>query len=196
MVTCRLAFALTALLFVRSPAVAARPNVPTSYAILPIEAVNVGDQVASSFARAITEQLAKRRTVRLLTASATEPCTADDGACLMRLGHALAADRLVRLHAGGLGDTVLLRVEVFETRQGARQGAWQELLKRPTVAQLQAAARRICQSIAPLTVERRRAWYQRWWVWATVGAVVSAGVVSAIVFTRPGDTPDFTVQPR
>jgi hypothetical protein len=36
------------------------------------------------------------------------------------------------------------------------------------------------------------AWYKRWWVWALVGGVVTtAGVVTAVVLTKPWDSSDY-----
>jgi hypothetical protein len=37
--------------------------------------------------------------------------------------------------------------------------------------------------------EQPERWYQKWWVWSLVGAVVIGVTTTAIVLSAPGETP-------
>jgi len=166
-------------------------------ALLPLEAINL------TAAEGTRYQALLVRAVRALPEVALEerqvPVAANCAAeltCLRDVGALLGVEKLLALRVGRLGETTVVRLSAFDVSRGARQGTWQEVLRRGDDAAVLAAVERILAGLFPRTGPPPRApWYTRWWVW-TAASVVVAGTVTAVVLaTRPGQRePDVSIR--
>lgn len=169
-------------------------------ALLPFELVNVPSDEQPRFQRLLIDALKQRRTLILIEPSRTDEILsgrskgcAEQMECLSELGKQLKADKLLRLRVGRLGDTVVVRLKVFDVQRGAYQGSWQEVLRQQTDEALTSALKRMIISFAPLP-PAPRPWYSRWWIWAAAGTVVAGGVTAALLATQDSERePDWTI---
>jgi hypothetical protein len=194
------AFALLGILSFFLICTQARAESPVEIALLPFELVNVPPDEQPRFQRLLTDTLKQRRTLILVeparTSEAlsgrTQDC-AEQMECLSALGKQLRADKLLRLRVGRLGDTVVVRLKVFDVQRGAYQGSWQEVLRQETDQALAGALERMVTSFAPRP-PAPRPWYSRWWVWTAAGTVVAGAVTAVLLATRDSEPePDWTI---
>jgi hypothetical protein len=188
------------LLLVLLAPVAATAAPPLRVSLRPVEAVNAGPGEERRYRELLEETVRTTPGLELRAGSEGElGCDLREGSCLHRLHAALAADRLLALRVGRLGDTVVIRLLVHDLAQGARQGSFQEVLARGAgERELRDALRRMVAGFAPPPPppRRRTPWYGRWWVWSIAGVVVAGSVTAAILATRPQTSePDFKIIP-
>jgi len=169
-------------------------------ALRPVEAVNATPEEQRRYQQLLEETL--RATAGLELRAGRGPqelgCDLREGACLRRLRTSLAADRLLLLRVGRLGDTVVIQLQVHDLAQGTRQGSFQEVLARGAgERELRDALRRMVLGFSPAVPAppARTPWYARWWVWTIAGAVVAGSVTAAILATRRSEDPDVKIVP-
>jgi hypothetical protein len=176
----------------------------TTVAVLPVEGVNVPAEEEARHRARLVLLLAPRRDLELLDPSRTaeelgraSPGCASEIACLAQLGARLGAQKLLAFRVGRLGETTVLRLAVFDVRRAARQGSWQEVLRRPDEAALRLALERILTwagLLQPSPVARP--FYTRWWFWTAAGLVVAGAVATAIgVSVQKSAKPDVVILP-
>jgi len=175
---------LAGLLAAGGPA-AARPRPRLRLALLPLEAINLSQSDAAHYQallsralRALPEVALDERPVQALPGCAAEI------ACLRDLGALLGVEKLLALRVGRLGETTVVRLTAFDVTRGARQGTWQEVLRRGDDAAVSSALDRMLAGLVPRGTSAP-GWYTRWWVWVIAGAVVAGTVTAAVVATRP-----------
>ncbi len=163
-----------------------------------VEGVNLSPGEAARYLGWLRQELRGRPGVEPLPGAGPPLACLQDAACL-RGRHSPQRQRLIALRVGRLGQTVLLRLTLFDLRRGARQGSWQETLVRPDEASARAALARMVTGVAP-AAPPPPPWYRRWWVWTTAGAVVAGVVVTSVLLATRGEQreaggPDVVITP-
>lgn len=165
------------------------------YVLLAVEQVNVEvalRQQIESELLALLQKRARRAEVWTLPRAGVTAPPSDcllQNACLRDHARRLEAQRLLALRLGLLGDTLMLRLTVYDP-EGVKRGSWQEVLRPRDPAALTAALERMVGSLAPappVIVRREGAWYRRWWVWTLVGVAVAGAVTTTVLVTRDTD---------
>lgn len=165
------------------------------YVLLAVEQVNVEPALRQQIeGRLLTllRQRARRAEVWTLPhASIPAPPSGclQQNSCLRDHARRLEAQRLLALRLGLLGDTLMLRLTVYDP-EGVKRGSWQEVLRPNDAPALTAALERMVGSLAPappVIVRRERSWYRRWWVWTLVGVAVAGAVTTTVLVTRDTD---------
>jgi hypothetical protein len=198
----RTALLLATVVLCSSIPIEAEARVILRTGLLPVEKVNVSDVEGRRYRRQLVQVLRRRSAIHLihqnlvddLLGSRPEDCGARID-CLRRLGRGLRADKLLVLRIGLLGETVVLRLTAFDVPRGARQGTWQEVLRRSDAETVNRAMERMVAGFVPLPPPSRP-WYSRWWVWTIAGAVIAGTVTAAVLATRDsGVEPDVVIRP-
>ncbi|MFH1132257.1 MAG: hypothetical protein V1754_13045 [Pseudomonadota bacterium] len=170
--------------------------------LMPIELVNASPEQGVRYQKLFLEAITQVPTivaVETKKAVATvealpKTCTKEED-CLLRLGKKLGVQKLLALRVGKLGETVVMRVSVFDLSRGARQGIWQEVLRGEDEKGLEQAMYRMVMGFAP-TPLGPKPWFTRWWVWTAAGAVVAGAIITAVLATRSiGPEPDAVIIP-
>ena len=125
-------------------------------ALLPLEAVNLQPAEVARYRSALVDKIQKRAYLRLVPAASVKAARAAesnncgrDPACLTRIGRATRADVVLAARIGRLGDTVVVQLSAFDVAAGARQGRWEEVLKRASSAAVDRALARMVVRFAP-----------------------------------------------
>jgi len=172
-------------------------------ALLPIQGVNLAQGEDTRLREPLLRALRRRSSIvmshpdQVSRASAARgPACSAEISCLKSLGEELGVHKLLSLQVGRIMDTTVLRLDVFDVLRGVRQGSWQEVLRRPDDQAVHQGVERLIQTSFP-PPPPHRAWYTRWWVWASAGAVLTATAVTiAVVATRDkGVNPDVIITP-
>jgi hypothetical protein len=192
----RLAAAFLAWLVAGGSPAAARGGPALRLVLLPIEAVNLEASEAARHEALLARALERRRDLALARAQrVTAACAADLG-CLRARAREAGAARVLALRAGRLGDTVVLRLALYDAERNARVGTWQEVLAAATPATISRALERmIASALPPPPPPAAVRWYTRWWVWTAAGIVVAGAVTAAVLATRPREHFDIVLVP-
>jgi hypothetical protein len=157
---------------------------------------------APTFRRALegarVELIAGRR-LTLAIESAPEACD-EDVECLRRVARSLAADQLVATTLAELGGTVLVRVRVVSTDEGASDAMQQAVVRdagpEATADALFAIGSELAAPFRPEPEIEESAWYESPWLWAGAGTTVVLGaVVIVLVATQGGSNADYVISP-
>jgi hypothetical protein len=172
--------------------------------LLPVERVNVSEAEGRRYRRHLVEVLRQRASIHLIHQKLvtdlleSQPKAKECGGqidCLRRLGRRMRADKLLVLRIGLLGETVVLRLTAFDVSRGARQGTWQEVLRRSDDEAVARAMERMVAGFVPRQPPPKP-WYSRWWVWTAAGAVIAGTVTAVVLATRDsGVEPDVVIRP-
>lgn len=165
------------------------------YVLLAVEQINVEpamrQQIETQLLSLLRERARRAEVWTLPRTGVTAPPSdcLQQNACLRDHARRLEAQRLLTLRLGLLGDTLMLRLTVYDP-EGVKRGSWQEVLKPRDQAALTAALERMVGSLAPappVIVRRERSWYRRWWVWTLVGVAVAGAITTTVLVTRDTD---------
>ncbi|MCA9666415.1 MAG: hypothetical protein KC503_12530 [Myxococcales bacterium] len=169
--------------------------------VLPSRALNVEAAERARLDALLRARLRDGRQLELVTgadlgkalAGRDQSCV-DDAACLVDVGKRVGAPRILAPRFGRLAETLILRLTVYETQSGTRQGSWQQVLTKSDDKSLRVAFDRMLDGFAPKPRAARR-FYQRWWFWTAIGAAVVGGTVTAIVLATRGESPTDEINP-
>jgi hypothetical protein len=143
----------------------------------------------------LEERAMLRRGLSGLRVDDVEPidgCEDDEASCARRAGG--DADRVIVTTMASLGDTVLARVNVIETRGAAGQETRQRVIEGANEARVRTAMVELGRAIAEPYV--RTPWYEEWWPWTIAGVLVAgvaAAITGAVLATQ--DNPDWIIEP-
>ncbi len=119
----------------------------------------------------------------------------DDPDCARAVGRDLHVDQVAALSLARLGTTVMVRVRLVEVVGSAGETSRQAVVQDATAESVEAAAFDIGQELAPARPHESH-WYQKWWLWTLVAAVVGGGIAAGVVLTRDqGQSPDLVITP-
>ena len=177
---------------------------PIDVAVLPSSAVNIDAGENGRLIALLTKRLRAHATLRLnrtvkevaeLAKSLNAKCH-EENTCLHELGRKLEVTRLLLFRSGRLGETLILRLALFNVETSTRQGNWQEVLNSPSPPQVERSLDKLIAAFAPRPLPPPRPWYRHWWVWTAVTGVVVAGSVTAILLsTQTGPSPGVVITP-
>jgi hypothetical protein len=172
--------------------------------VLPEESINLSPQEIARYGQRLERMLRQDPRVTLADGAALSHHLAGRGdkcateiPCLQQVGQQARADKLLALRVGSLGETVILRLTVFDVVRGVRQGTWQEVLRQTDDRTLDDALERMVRGFLPppAAAPTRPSWYSRWWVWTIAGAVVAGSVTAAALATRSSGPETVLVPP-
>jgi hypothetical protein len=134
------------------------------------------------------------RLMQLFEADARD--AGEDLTKLVALARRFKLRRLLLLNVGRLGDTIVLRLRLYDVAQESWRGSWQEVLQGLGLEGIEAAFDRMIAGFAPARQVAPTPIYKKWWFWTIAGAVVAGTVTAAIVGSRSsGREPDFVIRP-
>lgn len=121
----------------------------------------------------------------------------DDIACMRAASRKAKAARVLVTKLAGLGDTVLVRMSLFDVSGGTNEQTRQSVVRTSDDASIRAAVRTLAHEMGkpfgkPRSPEPpEESWYEQWWVWAGAGAIVSAGVAVPLMMREdPAQDPN------
>lgn len=192
---------VTVVLCISSNPVEGKDRVILRTGLLPMERVNISEVEGRRYRLHLVEVLRQRSSIHLIHQNLvadlleSDPKPTECGNqidCLRRIGRRLRADKLLVLRIGRLGETVVLRLTAFDVQRGARQGTWQEVLRRSDDETVAQAMERMVAGFSPRPPPSRP-WYSRWWVWTAVGVVIAGSVTAAVLATRDSGVEPYVV---
>lgn len=190
------------------PAKSAAQHPAITVTVMPESWATSSPRTRVDAARASRATLRGMRGLRVIDAAVTAravrgeglPGCGDDIACVRRVGQRARSDKALVIKLAELGDTVLVRLDLFDVKRGEQQRTLQRVVRH-------ASAARVAQAIEELTAEaarpfaqpepERKAWYEQWYTWLGVGAFVVTTTVVGVVAARAQESskPDLVVTP-